>query len=731
MKKNYLLISLLSITTLSGCNTPTTSSNSSSLNSSTSTSSVSKEYWDINVLLPDGSKANDIEVQAYSNGNVKKATTDNNGVAKIEKDNNPHDLYIYDDGYVLEPGVVLNSEKSTYTVSLVEVEKSKSGTGEAYNPYIVYEGVYESSLKNNNVTYFGFRPNRPGKYVVESWANPLVDIDGGFYGNNDQYVLDNPSISDTNSGSYNNFSFELNIPVEEFISTGTLDSNNNPEYEKDEHGNYIPGGSYKIGIKKNSNEDANFAISIKWVDNYVSEKVKAEEIHVTETLTQYQDKASNELIYKEAALNGLTTVVYNEDDGFYHVDSLDGYVLLAKISEPCPYLDKAFSKTNAETGENEGILGVTGLVVDNGQKDYSNFIKEYERYCNSDGLYPVTEELKVFLEYYYAGNKDWIGKQVEYYNPQAIDDECGWMFACGYYANIEDSYDKPFSGFGTSEDPYNIPVGEYYAKVEANSSVFYSHNRLNALEEVTIFVKSSDSNAKFIVNEVEYGSEDGAYFEVKVGGLANDSFFTFEVTTLDSSAQGIVFTLGIKEDTVDGDKIALGKNTVEVLGIDAVECSYKAPKAGTYTVTCDEKNAMFEDKNGKIYKGNEGTISFSFDLKKDEVLTFNVYTINMEQDYITFTLDCNSKLGTNRVEVAAYSTVECIFKASEAGTYEIKCGTANTAIGYEEKGVCEWKYGDDSDNSFTFVLEENETVTFLVTTANNKKGTVEYIITKL
>ena len=31
-----------------------------------------------------------------------------------------------------------------------------------YNPYIVNEGVYEAKTSNELITYYGFRPTRPG-----------------------------------------------------------------------------------------------------------------------------------------------------------------------------------------------------------------------------------------------------------------------------------------------------------------------------------------------------------------------------------------------------------------------------------------------------------------------------------------------------------------------------------------------------------------------------------------
>ena len=715
-KRIFSLICLFSILPIGGCTLSNNSSLSNTLN------------YNVTVLLPNGTKAKNIEVQAYDGTNVTKVKTNDEGVAKFSLSSKDYSVYIYDQGYALKAGTVLNNSNNNVTVTLSSVSSITNGEGMKYNPYIVGEGVFEAVTQNEEITYYGFRPTKPGKYVVESWANPTIDAEAGFYGNNDQYVLENPTIQDSNSGVDNNFSFELNIAIEEFINTGSVDSNGNMIYEKDSNGNYIPGGSYKIGISnKNLSSEAKFPVSIKWVDNYELPKVKAEIIEVEENLTQFADNTSSEIVYVDAKINGLTEAVYNEEDGYYHVDSADGYVLVAKISEPCPYLDRAFSKVNENTGENEGILATTAIVVDNGTKDYSNFVQEYEKYCNSDGVYPVTNELKTFLEYYYLNIKDWISSSSQ----EVINDEYGWLFACGYYANIADSYEKPWMGTGTDEDPYAMNIGEYYVKVEEGSTVYYSYYLKNTVNEVTMFLSTKDANVKFIYEGTEYTSEDGAYFELTIGGLANPSGFMIGVTTVDGNSSSFVMKLAVKEKTVAGDQITLGENTVLVEKAGIVECSYKVLQSGSYTFTCEEKNALIEDKDGNAYLGSNGIISFTYDMKTNEYFTFNVYTIDMEEEYITFKLEMLAKVGVNRVEVKAYETVEYPFVAPETGTYSIECLTDNTVISINSNGVIETKFGDSNDKKFVLDLEAGEKIILLLSTANYKKDTVSFSITKV
>lgn len=185
-------------------------------------------------------------------------------------------------------------------------------------------------------------------------------------------------------------------------------------------------------------------------------------------------------------------------DGFYHLydkekyPETDGYgpILYAYITKPCRFIDRAFSEIeynnkgeviNAALSINgynykHFIEGYTKLAtfgnINGGSyycvsectchegttvgwactSDCTNCLSDcrripkelighegYQAYANSDGLVPVTEELKVFLyEYmfkevfFYDGkgtieNSVFNGKQF-----QAVD-KSGWLFACAYY----------------------------------------------------------------------------------------------------------------------------------------------------------------------------------------------------------------------------------------------------------------------------------------------------------
>ena len=64
----------------------------------------------------------------------------------------------------------------------------------------------------------------------------------------------------------------------------------------------------------------------------------------------------------------------------------------------------------------------------------------YADYCNSDGVYAVTEELKHFLQSYsisqrlFADGNGWVEENPTVKVDAKEADQ--WLFACGYYVEI-------------------------------------------------------------------------------------------------------------------------------------------------------------------------------------------------------------------------------------------------------------------------------------------------------
>ena len=139
------------------------------------------------------------------------------------------------------------------------------------------------------------------------------------------------------------------------------------------------------------------------------------------------------------------TLVFNENDGFYHIDRKDGPLILAELNRYTPFTNET---------------SVYGFVVENKATvngvDYGNLLTEYAQYGNNseNGLCPVTEELKVALEAVINLNGD---------NPSKDQ----WQEVCYYYdAYGRNAEEMPSPTYGVAYfDAIHAEEGE---EVEVN-----------------------------------------------------------------------------------------------------------------------------------------------------------------------------------------------------------------------------------------------------------------------
>ena len=117
---------------------------------------------------------------------------------------------------------------------------------------------------------------------------------------------------------------------------------------------------------------------------------------------------------------------YNQNDGYYHFDSIDGPIVCAKITAAAVYFESGF--IHMEDPGNSALRLF-------GKYNYKRFIEaEYADMCNSDGVCYLTMELKNFLQglsnsssYFFDGN-GWCEVDKVF-----ASEENQWLFACGFY----------------------------------------------------------------------------------------------------------------------------------------------------------------------------------------------------------------------------------------------------------------------------------------------------------
>ncbi len=181
--------------------------------------------------------------------------------------------------------------------------------------------------------------------------------------------------------------------------------------------------------------------------------------------------AATEPNEENSGFNKYADIVYNANDGYYHVGTVDGPILFANLlgytrfDESGTVFERFYSDYDAPTEK------TTSFLV-NGVEKYHQFVMYGSLGSNSDmyGYVPVTEELKECLIKFTEDAYLWLGKEY---------DENMWLQLCCYY----DAYGKdakqledPVKGLSTFS-AYEATLGKdntvTYDKIIVPRGLFY------------------------------------------------------------------------------------------------------------------------------------------------------------------------------------------------------------------------------------------------------------------
>lgn len=203
-------------------------------------------------------------------------------------------------------------------------------------------------------------------------------------------------------------------------------------------------GTYELAfcyIKDESEKDGDDRV---YLDNF--RIVNAEDIDVESHIPRYAATNQNGLSFEN-----YVEIVFNEEDGYYHVGTVDGPILLAGLMD----YNTQFSKLFAEGA----FVSITNTLVEEGEflisgKDvYKAFIM-YCNYASNSRLYgycPVTPELKGYLDAF-----------AREYSPAYSENS--WLQLCSYYETYgtDVPLEDPIKGLTTfsAYDAIVTPEGE-------------------------------------------------------------------------------------------------------------------------------------------------------------------------------------------------------------------------------------------------------------------------------
>lgn len=361
-------------------------------------------------------------VKFMQNGEqVAMQACDKNGVAEKKLAKGEYDVELsFTDGeenYYYDGNLKLTAETTELNVALAMRITSEPQTlfveGDQYDSYIVATGSTYVDLTPEKRSYFLFTPTEGGTYEFSLADGFNASI--GYYGA-PHFVQSN------NLAEVTDNKFEISIS-QTMIGSGD-------------------GGTstYVIGIDSLDTDTENCVISIIRTGD-PKKTIEDEPWHIYEKTAELVEYSLPEgAVIKEFDLTASSdaySIVFNDQDGFYHLDSKDGPLVLVRLAEDCDYI-ACFATMLDRSGVSKYFYDEDGNFEK--KVSYSECLLEYIEYVDeTEGVYPLTEDLKHIIQERgnYVGwwdeeSPSYIFKDVDGNNLSDINPEIAWLLMCCY-----------------------------------------------------------------------------------------------------------------------------------------------------------------------------------------------------------------------------------------------------------------------------------------------------------
>ena len=362
-----------------------------------------------------------VVVQYHQNGAMAAMQIVNpeTGIATKELDAGDYTVKLqFTDGpegyYYVEEGLTLSADKTEIDVIL-----SKAVTGEAislsvgngsYDAYPVDAGCTHVELKAGERNYFLFTPTQAGTYEFSAADGANVTL--GYYGA-PHFVQSNNAAEDVSE----NGTFRISVSASMIGKgdTGTtvlvigVDSDSVTECI--------------LGVNHIGDPQWNVADE-PWTIYKTTANLSKYTLPEGTTLTAFD-------VTKEY------TLVYNETDGYYHLNTADGPLVYVNLTEDSKYL-ASFKNILGRSGVSRYFYDANGKFEK--KVSYSECLLEYIGFADeTTGVYPLTEDLKhiiinrgEYVGWFDASHSQYLFKDADG-NPLAgINPDSAWLFMCSY-----------------------------------------------------------------------------------------------------------------------------------------------------------------------------------------------------------------------------------------------------------------------------------------------------------
>lgn len=294
-----------------------------------------------------------------------------------------------------------------------------------YNAVFVEEGATYVTIDRPANTYFLFTPTRGGIYRVSYEAPRAMTL--GYYGSPHNVLLDCPI--DVVDGA-----FELEIK-NEGVNIGN------------------PGGTTQVVIGIRSFTEKGCVLKIERIGNATVD-LPWDNVQANKGAIKVENYLNSEFVDFDVTDKNLT-VVFNENDGYYHLNTVDGPLVYVRISSAViesttstetiyKYLP-AFTEMCATGRLCKVFYDEDGKVIL--KESYNDMLYQYAELCGANGMYPLNEQLAQAIKNIGEHN-GWYDLNGELHifgdNASSVYAENAWLFACAY---------ENQKVFGTNEKP--------------------------------------------------------------------------------------------------------------------------------------------------------------------------------------------------------------------------------------------------------------------------------------
>ena len=471
--------------------------------------------FNIKVTLPNGTAAYGTQVILTGGKETYVGTVNDKGYATIQAPE-----YTYGIGFNNLPGAFVPAASYSTTGGETEVTLTMGtkfssfigGTGEMYDRYQAGYGTYNVTINSaEEEVFIALDPDSMGTYAFFTTGNVDTVLNGYDASFATCFKNDSKSADDISTKNKNFYqSFEIG------------EVHYNEQWRE------------TIGVQARSESyPVSFQLTFLKISDYYTPPVTYERIVVEteETLSKYPNASSS---YVLKPVNYNSDLVYNAADGFYHIGSASGPVVVVKLtSNPERLFASGEEDVTFQTIANpeyEGLPSTFYLTFkkEDGtlyNRDYNKLITEvYPQYVNNDGVYGLTEELKEFLYSFIVDHHNDINVAGN------VPSEKRWLAPC-YYYNLED---------GSQDTPNVLEKGEYTVIVPIRNEGGVVHYQVNTMGTITIRA-TGNAMIEYTENGLvkSEGSANGFSITVTVGMEG----FKFALTSFDGGMAWIDFVI--------------------------------------------------------------------------------------------------------------------------------------------------------------------------------------------